>query len=474
MPSLLDRVKSALPRPPATPAKGGGPVLAEFPVEHVYTFSALINTLSKAYRHTFDEAIRDCRQNALAMRRDAFIWGCLDERYRAVQTLPWHVEAEDGDDEEAQAQATALTEVLRRTPMLSRMIRALDEAVWYGRYGVQIQAGPVDVLGASMTGVTRWLPVNGDKIQYHWDGTPLVWVAAAAAERLRAAGASVVHTDRAPALVLDGEYRERFVVNQADLDDADYFDAEMAGGVHGVGARSRIYWAWHLRDEMLGWACNFLQKVGSIGLLVFPYDEGNSDSKSAAEANAKAAGKRTALTVPVPPGGDPRRLAPFTVSASMSGVDALHGLIADYFERHIERYLVGQTLSSKTEGSGLGGTGVASFHRDTKYQKIKGDAEALSECVTADLLGSLGRWNYGDQARPCRFAIDVPDPETWTKFDAAGRLISWGVPIRTNDVRGLAGFTKPGEGDDVVGDQPPTDRGGRPADPGKAHDRANE
>src|ERR1700722_20443200 len=64
-----------------------------FLLPHFRTFAAVWNTFTRTYRYSWDEAIKHSPTNALTMRRDAFIMGCLQERYLQVAQLPWHLDA---------------------------------------------------------------------------------------------------------------------------------------------------------------------------------------------------------------------------------------------------------------------------------------------------------------------------------------------------------------------------------------------
>ncbi|MEM4323591.1 MAG: hypothetical protein QXO37_07015, partial [Candidatus Nitrosocaldaceae archaeon] len=47
---------------------------------HYITFSQLVNLGTRTYRYTFDEALRNNRVNALAMRRDPIVYYSLRMR----------------------------------------------------------------------------------------------------------------------------------------------------------------------------------------------------------------------------------------------------------------------------------------------------------------------------------------------------------------------------------------------------------
>lgn len=422
------------------------------PLAHYANFAAIWNAFNQTYSYTYDEAIRASWENTLSMRRDVFIWGCLDERYRAAIQSPWHVDYPDEEDEGQRAVAGELEKLVLAIPRLTSMFRNLEDAVWYGRYGVQVATGMVDANGVPQTGITYHVPVNGDKIQVGWDGIPRVMISSTVQNDYEKKGWKVVTGMQSPMVILDRpELRERFLINQFERDDADYFEGEMGGMVGGVGVRSRIYWGWWMRQEMLGWAVNYMRKVGTLGLLVFPFAEGNPESEQAAQENIKQAGNRSSLMVPVPAGSDPKQVAPFVISPSNAGIDSLTSMIDAYWERHIERYIVGQNMSDgKDNDSGLGGSGRAEFAADSKYDKIKGDCDALAETLTIDLLKPLHRWNYAGQRFVYQFKFGVKDPQSADKL-AAGIQLAGLVEIKADELREAGGFSKPQPGDEIAG-----------------------
>jgi hypothetical protein len=424
-----------------------------FLLPHFRTFAAVWNAFTQTYRYSWDEAIKHSTTNALAMRRDAFITGCLQERYLQVAQLPWHLEPEDQRDSNQTCISAALTAIIRATDRWHHFTMQLTEAIWYGRFANQVRWEAAPVGGQPRLIVANHFPVNGDKIQFGFDGTPRVLVHAADASKLPGATDAIIPGDRGPMLELkDPRWRQRFVIHKHIPSDADYFDGEMAGGVHGVGLRSLIYWLWWLRDEMLGWAVNHLKKIGVGGILVFYYEEGNAASKAAAETAAQDAGERYALAMPRPRGSNNEVSHAEMLPFNEAGVQSLTQVVSDYFERHIERLIIGQSLSSKAQGTGMGSS-VADLHADTKFRILKFDAENLADTLTRDLVAVAQRWNFPGQDFRVRFVFDIPQPDAKDKLDAATKLYSMNVPLRANDVRGAAGFSKPEAGDEVVSQQ---------------------
>lgn len=426
-----------------------------FLLKHYRTFSAVWNALSRTYRFDWDEAYRHSRTNALAMRNDCFLTSLMFERKNACAQLPWHLEPEDPKDAVQAVVADELTKVLKRTPNWQRLMMTCLEALWYGRYGAQLVWSPGVVIGGMpRLAVTRHIPVNGDKIHYRFEGVPCVYVNAGEVKNLQEEyKANIVYGDRAPLLVLDSPYwRERFLIHAHEVDDADYFDGQSAGGVHGVGIRHRVYWAWWLRNEFLSWMTDYMQKVGTLGLLLFFYEHGNADARAAAEQSAAEASDKNALAVPVWPSGGRESAGAELLPASTAGVEALRGIIADYFERHIERLIVGQSMSAGADNeSGLGGSGRAQFAQDTKHNILKFDAQNLGETLTTDFVMVAQKWNFPEATWQTRLVFDVPDPEAGERLEAAGKVAAMGLPVKAEEIYGASGLSKPGPDDEVAG-----------------------
>ncbi len=273
-------------------------VLDGFALPHALNFQALYNNYAKAYSFRWDEAMRDNRNNALAMRRDVFIRSLLQERILPTANLPWALEVDEPNDPAQKWALDHLTGCLKAGYRMQRMRRYLLEAIWYGRYGAQIQWEKRD---------GRWLvidhsPLNGDKIQYQWDGTPCVVVNGLEAVRLKdmwGEGCIILSDVNGPMFRLSHPAaRGRFVIHQHDVDDADYFEGEMAGSRWGVGLRSYFYWAWWLRQQMLDWAISFMQAVGTTQLVVVNYADGNAKAKAEAEKIAKQLAGKIVIIMP--------------------------------------------------------------------------------------------------------------------------------------------------------------------------------
>jgi len=422
-------------------------------IPHAMTFGYILNTVAKTYSFRWDEALKHLPANALAMRRDCYLRSLLQERVLPTVNRAWQiVPAEDPDDPEAKRDAEMATQSTKKIRRFKRMLRYLMEAPWYGRYGAQTTWGEKSIGGGIRAQtITSHKPVNGDKIQGAWDDTPVVFINSAVASRYPSE--YIIYTDRVPGLKLAKQsWREQFIIHTHEIDDADYFEGEMAGSVAGVGLRNWIYWAWWLRDEMLSWAVDFMKKAGALGLLIFGYEIGNKAAKAAAEGNAAAASKQTALVMPIlPDGKNPNPVQ--HIQIPMNGVENLQKMIADYFEHHMERLIVGQTLSAGTEGSGLGGSGVAEMHEDTKFQLLRFDAENLAETLTDDYLAVWMRKNRPSAKHSLKWEFILPDPQQEKKISSYKTIVEMGGKVKAKDVYDTLGTEKPEDGEEVFGGQ---------------------
>ena len=427
------------------------------------TFAAIFNSVSKVYSYRYDESLRDSPQNALAMRRDVHYQALLQERLAPTINNGWQIDIDDIKDKRQLECKDKLTKLIRAIPRFARMKSYLMQAVWYGRYGSQPCWENKPGVGFTCYNSANpdWShePVNGDKIQYQWDGTPVIMIDSTERLRFQAKDPdSIVMNDRSGfgLRLYKPEYRERFIIHTHVVDDADYFEGEMAGGARGVGLRSMIYWADFLRRECFQWMLGFMESVGLMDLMIFNYTDGNKAAKAAAEKNAKTISGKLALAVPRAPGDKFQAIE--VVQANAAGIGVLRDLIEGYFDRGIERLIVGQSMSAGGGGSGgLEGDGRAEFAKDTKSQLLKFDADNLDETFTIQLVERLKRWNCpGTEDFEARFKSCNPEADRAKKFENGLKLVQAGIKVKVDELREAAGdFTRPTDGDETVGGEKP-------------------
>lgn len=431
----------------------------QFAIPQVLTEEAIYSGGWHTYWHEiYDEAMRNSRKNALAMANDEWIMACLWERIRAVTSLKWHLEVEDDSDPWQVLVRDAVTKSIERTYRLRRLFRHLDWALWPGRYGAQClwEWDRVEIetpRGREECKVLRLayhLPLNGDKIGYKLDHTPYVLVWGGSDDAL--GDADVIWTTKAKAVALTGTWRNRFLIHQVNVMDADFEQADRADMIHGVGIRNWLYWSWWLKNEYVTAVIRSMDKLG-LGFVTIEYDAANPDAKQEAlDAGKNLSVNRSVLVVPMSPKSGAQG-AVKVVETPVSGAQVLLQL-QEACEKREERFIIAQTGSASSETTGMG-THDQSFTQDTKYQLIEEDAWELGETLTGSErepgLASIIKkhsFPWADFPLYFKFDVDAPDPER--KLGAATMFFNLGGRLKEDEVREVTGFSAPGPDDAVL------------------------
>lgn len=426
-----------------------------FLLPHMQQFSAVFKTPARTYRWSFDEALKRSRTDAIAMRRDGHILHLLQARYLPLLGAAWSVKSEDDEQKET---ASIYQKLIERTPRLLQLRKYLLEAVWYGRSGVQLAFGKVNVEGREMTGITAWRPVNGDKISFREDGTPCIRINPAFASKLKAEGGTVMSTsemndivswsDQGTVLILDKpSFRQRFLIHVHEIEDADYNEPELAGGVAGVGLRHYCYWIWWLRQEMMEWLLSYLELIGAGGITIVYYDAANP--KGLEQAQAAFTQRATVAFLPKPAGSEQQTNMIQRIEPSGVGNDIFNQWIDGYFNGILTKLIIGQDLSSQSSATGMG-SGVADLQADTKEAIHRYDAKNLNETESQQLLQTLIELNDPQSgfSFKCETAINTADPDK--ALMAANQAFAMGAELPESYVLQLANIPKPKEGERVL------------------------
>ena len=443
---------------------------------HVYTFSSLWNSASKTYSWRWDEAYRRCREDALAMRRDCFLMSLLFERKYPTAQMPWHLEPDDKKNAGQMKVADYVKSCVDTLPNVPEMSMTMLEALWYGRAGGQMTWTNKTVHGMPSFVPETVTPVNGDKIQFTWDGIPQVRIYGGVdkadakqddnhltriSNEFSIPREDIVSTDRGVMLKLFRPYwRDRFIIHKHDLIDADFYEGDMAGGVHGVGIRHWIYWFDWIKKEIASYILDFLERTGA-GFSIYYYDPGNPQDKANVEQIAKQQGRNTWIVWPRAPGSEGAQKGVERIEPNTAGATVLKDLLA-YYDGYIERFVIGQSMSSGADNeSGLGGSGRANFARSTKNFIIRHDCMKLAGSYSTDLVKPLVRFNrqnceriYGkplDFEVRWKYDIDADDPKA--KLESGKILFDMGVTLKEDELRSVGGFEKPAADDKVIGGQ---------------------
>ena len=416
---------------------GGG----RYSSPHFLTFSQIVNSVSRTYRWTFDEALRHNRQNALAIRRDPVVMDALRSRQIPTAQLPWHIEVENDKDTRQAEAAQQLTKVIEGIPNFQRLKMHLLEALWWGRYGVQLLYEWDYSTGTKRLVVREHRPINGDKLSFKHSGRAGILVHASYPGTWEL-------TDQGRAHFFTPEERESVILHKHEPEDADFFEPELAGGVHGVGIRSRIYWFWWLRSQVSAFLMDYLERVGAGGFTIYYYEAGSSSSLSEVKKAAEEQHRNNTILFPRYRDGSTGGPGVQRVEASNAGAQLLQALVQGYFDEVIRRYILGQNLTSETAGTGMG-SGVADLHADTFSRLVKYDAINLAETLTTDLVVVLQKYMFPGLP-PMRLVMDVDKPNARDVLESAQAFYSMGGTIDEDELRSIIGLAKPQPGHSML------------------------
>ncbi len=420
------------------------PLRGEWAIQHQLTFAGLVNQISRSYRWTFDEALKECAFNARAMRRDPVLMGALRARQIPVAQLDFHLEAQnEKDPKQLEAVANLENIIKKEFPRFQDYKMSLLEAIWFGRSANQVTYKWDYSTGSKRLLVKDHRPVMGDKLFFKWSGNPGVLVHASY-------DGPKESTERGLCHFLTPQERECFAIHHFEPEDSDFFDYDKGGAVMGVGVRGRLYWFWWLKTKIMGQLVDYLQRVAS-GYTIYYYEMGNDASLAeVAELAAKHVGGNAILFPRKTDGSGPKveRMEP-----SQAGAELFRSLITTYFDEVMEQFIRYQTLTSGTGSTGMG-SGVAEAHQSTEERIISYDAIALAETLTTDLVAPLCRWNH--EGVPCpKLVFDVEKPNVSQYMEGVQMYWEMGGTVDGDDVRSVLGIPRPEPNHEILAKMAP-------------------
>ena len=362
-------------------------------VAHPHTFASQWNRGLKTYWNRHDEALRMSPQDALAMRRDGVITACMQRRVNPVASLPRVVDVDNPKDPRQQVVKQFVQKLVDATPRFQSMCVALEEAIFFGRAGSQLMWGRKRVNGYQAVAVIDHIPVHGDKILWKWSGVPGILINAAAAQSdLRESVKRHVefHTSASgPALFLKTPaLRRRFIIHEHNPTDQDYlYESDLAGAIRGVGIRGRLWHVWNIRNEILSWALDALQRIGANGGLVGFYPEGNPTFRDSVEEALANILREHIVAFPYQR-GEPTEHLIKQLPVNPTGYDVLK-VFADYFDAIIREIILGEAGPGSPVNTRL----AAELVEDGRFSLQRADANNLAETLTADLVQPLIEFN---------------------------------------------------------------------------------
>jgi len=451
---------------------------------HITSFSGLTGAVAKVYRNA-DQAIAHSLDNARYMRNDIGIMESLEQRIRLTALLDWHLEPDDPKSQEQKDLCEKLTKIIQRTRRFTEMRKCLLEALWYGRYAVQYRWRRVKIAGKEyvMPAPSRgdespgWKPVHGDKIVFRYSQEPLH---GPTGELLGSVGVQVniAHiTDAMKPYVHQSEHhmayffphwqRSSLAIHKHMIEDSPYESPFDAGAINGVGIRSRIYWEWFQKQEILAFLMEFLER-SAMGIEIWEYPVGNPEAEAAVKemATQRSGSNKNVILFPKPQ--DPEAAGMFDVrhvEPGMAGAQALQNLLETYYGHRIKRYILGQTLSSEADATGLG-SGVADIQLDTLMGIVRYDASSHDETLTHEFVEHVKNYNFPHAADiHVRFVSELDTPDAEKQMQGFRDAWEMGARIKESDVLDLIGAAVPNDNDVILqnqqGGQEPAPDGGQ-------------
>ena len=426
------------PVPPVGELPAGG---AEYAVPHHFGKAALVNQYSRAYRWSYDEALRENRTHGRAMLNDLVCRQALDSWMVPVSQLSWHLDPRDPTDPRQVDDAKRLTDVILETPNLEDLFYCLEWGEWFGRQGAALlyewKYGYAD--GKKRMRVREHRPIHGDSLVARWDGSWGMLVNGAFP-------GDKEPTDLGFAHFFTPTEREATIIHYAPPFDVDFFDSDLAGQIRGSGLRGHVFWFWFLRSNFIALVADYAERFAN-GIWKGWYDQTNPTGKEELASVLSEFRNAKVLQLPQLPNG----YKPFAVEIEQVGTanpDFLLRFISNYFDNYIRDYLSGASLSHGSQLN-VGGDGVE-YMRGRVSTVVQWRGNRLANTLTRDWMPVLTRYNCGETAVPPYFRFDTDRPNSGEILGYAKAIKELGGDIDLSHLYECSGLPEPAPGTTVA------------------------
>lgn len=193
--------------------------------------------------------------------------------------------------------------------------------------------------------------------------------------------------------------------------------------------------------DIAGWAA-FAQVYG-YPLRIGRYGRNaNENDKKVLRQAIASLGKDAGAIIP-----DSMKIEIINGVSGSSGNADLYERLADWSDKQISKCVLGQTMSTDAEGGQYKGD----LHNEIRMELKRSDAKQLASTIYRDLILPYIRFNFGEQKEYPSFHILVPVPEDVAGIvNAVRELVPLGFKVKTDDLYGKLGLTKPEEGDEIL------------------------
>jgi hypothetical protein len=424
-----------------------------------FQVSAVFNSTRKVFWHGGqDAALRNDPDFALKIEQDPHVQRVLRERTDGVLSLKLGLVVDDDRDPVNRAIRDSVWATMEETYYRIDMLRHLHKnGSWAGKTAVQPvyewrvrrrpdPKNPKEKIDTKCPVITSWVTTDGDSIGFRWDGTPYVLVNPTYSTDLP--DAELINTNINRAVVLSGTWRDKFILHRHQAGTIPYWYGERGSAAFGTGIRNVIYYLVWLRSELMSNILDYTGRTG-LGVKVWRYQAGNDQSK---EAVAHAARNQANILLPTFPNAAGKIGESVEIlDTSTAGANLLLQILRQYNDE-VALYVIGQTLSSGTEGSGLGGAGVAGMHSSTKHQIISLDAQNLAASLTTEWVQKVAQWQHPEYAGrvSLRAEFETNPPDAGEQIDNARKVFDMGGTLPVSYLNKLAGIPNADEGEETL------------------------
>lgn len=425
-------------------------------ISHIDTIAGAAGLWGNAYLNA-DEAVQQDPRNSERMRADCGIMECLEGRYRASALLKWHIEPSNPKSLEQKQLAEIMTRLVGLTPDFIGYRIWLNEAIYFGRSGIAEKFSSEEVDGYRRTVLSRWEPRHGDKFVFRMVddigrlNPDQIGIRIGTMSGRYVNNKQVEPTTQGMVYWFNSMERKTVALHKHMREDGPFEDPYAAGRIHGYGVRSRIYWTWYAMVECMQRALEYLDR-SAFGVELWRYPGNSAQAKLSTEVAAKRviSGGRSIVLVPTFTGDMADSYGVEHIEPGLAGFDRLLQVIKEVFQLKIKRYILGQTLTSEAESTGLG-SGVADAHMATFADIVHCDAQRLAESITVEYLRNLQLWNF-PSSRHIRldFKIDTESDQAAQRMEAIEKAYKMGMRIRLEDISAAAGVGIATENEEVV------------------------
>lgn len=421
------------------------------PIDRGMTFP--LATPVEVQRSFFTTADKMLRNSSLAytlnpqyqrmMRADADIEGVLRSLQVTLASLEWAVVPEDDENPRLVELADRIGKVFDSMPRRSDFIRAMHEAVWYGNSAANLVYARHPEHGVC---IREWYALHPDTLAYDQRGNLAMKVGAA----YSADGPSSqnIGFDSRVHLFTEQE-RQAIVLHRVFVNAPDFNDPNATESIYrGVGARDVCWFMWLAKQEILQDAITYAERY-AMGIRVGYYPLGQDAGRAMMEN--VLANLTNDNSVLLPQSGT-EKVYDIDIKEPNAGRATVFLDLVNWFSSKIKEAILGQSLSSEAQGTGLG-SGVASLHADTLSRIIRYHADALADSLTTDFVRVvakiLGATDSELSGLRFVFAPERPDPKD--RLEAVAKFVEMGGRVSEREVRDLLGLSQPKEDEPILG-----------------------